>query len=96
MVFVAERSNAPGCGPVPVRVSWVRFHHSKKYNNMLVDKRREEALKSLYYPKGIAEKRDRCYGKVIDNYRHTNTCIAVIPSDKTCVEFYRIEELAVQ
>jgi hypothetical protein len=25
--------------------------------------------------------------KVIDNYRHTNTCIAVIPSDKTCVEF---------
>jgi hypothetical protein len=29
--------------------------------------------------------------KVIDNYRHTNTCIAVIPSDKTCVEFYRIE-----
>jgi hypothetical protein len=24
--------------------------------------------------------------KVIDNYRHTNTCIAVIPSDKTCVD----------
>jgi hypothetical protein len=37
---------------------------------MLVDKRREEALKSLYYPKEIAEKRDRCYGKVIDNYAY--------------------------
>jgi hypothetical protein len=58
---------------------------------MLVDKRREEALKSLYYlGNSCSDKRD-CYGKVIDNYRHTNTCIAVIPSDKTCVEFYRIE-----
>jgi hypothetical protein len=62
---------------------------------MLVDK--EEALKSLYYlGNSCSDKRDRCYGKSIDNYRHTNTCIAVIPSDKTCVEFYRIEELAVQ
>jgi hypothetical protein len=58
---------------------------------MLVDKRREEALKSLYYlGNSCSDKRDRCYGKVIDNYRHTNTCIAVIPSDKTCVEFYRM------
>jgi hypothetical protein len=38
---------------------------------------------------GIAVQiKDRCAAKVIDNYRHTNTCIAVIPSDKTCVEFY--------
>jgi hypothetical protein len=64
---------------------------------MLVDKRREEALKSLYYlGNSCSDKKTGAMAKVIDNYRHTNTCIAVIPSDKTCVEFYRIEELAVQ
>jgi hypothetical protein len=63
---------------------------------MLVDKE-ERGLEKSVLPWGIAVQiKDRCYGKVIDNYRHTNTCIAVIPSDKTCVEFYRIEELAVQ
>jgi hypothetical protein len=57
---------------------------------MLVDKRREEALKSLYYLGNVQIKETGAMAKVIDNYRHTNTCIAVIPSDKTCVEFYRI------
>jgi hypothetical protein len=58
---------------------------------MLVDKRREEALKKSVLPWGIAVqiKETGAMAKVIDNYRHTNTCIAVIPSDKTCVEFYR-------
>jgi hypothetical protein len=57
---------------------------------MLVDKRRR-GLEKVCTTLGnsCSDKRDRCYGKVIDNYRHTNTCIAVIPSDKTCVEFYR-------
>jgi hypothetical protein len=58
---------------------------------MLVDKRREEALKSLCTTLGnsCSDKETGAMAKVIDNYRHTNT-IAVIPSDKTCVEFYRI------
>jgi hypothetical protein len=57
---------------------------------MLVDKRRE-ALKKSVLPWGIAVqiKETGAMAKVIDNYRHTNTCIAVIPSDKTCVEFYK-------
>jgi hypothetical protein len=47
---------------VPVRVSYSIIH--PKYNNMLVDKRREEALKSLYYlGEYCSDKRDRCYGK---------------------------------
>jgi hypothetical protein len=53
-------------------------------------------LKKVCTTLGIAVqiKETGAMAKVIDNYRHTNTCI-VIPSDKTCVEFYRIEELAV-
>jgi hypothetical protein len=61
---------------------------------MLVDKRREEALKSLYLGIAVQIKETGAMAKLLIIIAY-NTCIAVIPSDKTCVEFYRIEELAV-
>jgi hypothetical protein len=60
----------------------------------LVDKRDLEKVCTTL--EAIQIKRQVTMAKVIDNYRHTNTCIAVIPSDKTCVEFYRIENWQVQ
>jgi hypothetical protein len=49
---------------------------------MLVDKRREEALKvCTTLGNSCSDKETGAMAKVIDNYRHTNTCIAVIPSD---------------
>jgi hypothetical protein len=47
---------------------------------LVLDKEKETFEESTVLPWGnsCSDKRDRCFmAKVVDNYRHTNTCIAV-------------------